>query len=133
MATSNVGKLLKDWRTAWEASNGAVPISFAIDKELAKGGASITDVLTAVALAKATPKDQRTKDQTELLKFADRTKRIQEAVLVEHCTETTQGSMFILEASHGYKRGSSDMNVTVQQKATPVWGQAQAAPEKTEG
>ena len=134
LKTKNIDReLLALWRSAWEQTDGSNPTGVAVDRELAKSGYSIADILNRIGMASVKPEAARTADENALIDFWKRTNAVSEMALVDKCaTGGVQGAMFLLKTKHGYREGT-DINLTSgkeQVKRVRRWGEGDEETEE---
>ena len=119
------------WGEAWEQTPGTNPYSIKIDRILRERGVSIHDIKTRVGIIRGKRQADRLDTEQELLVFADSLVFLAEQSMVDKCTESTQGAIFLLESKYGYRKGT-DLNITANAdvvKTVRKWG---AEAEKSE-
>lgn len=119
------------WMDAWERTAGTNPYSIKIDRMLRERGVSIHDIKTRIGVIRGKRQCDRLDTEQELLDFSESLVFLAEQSMVDKCTETTQGAIFLLESKYGYRKGT-DLNITANAdvvKTVRKWG---ADTEKTE-
>ena len=122
-------QMMKLWGEAWDASPCTNPYSVKIDRALREKGLSIHDVKTRVGIIRGKKVGDRLDTEQRFLDFADSLIFLAEQSMVDKCTETTQGAIFLLESKYGYRKGT-DLNITANAdvvKTVRQWGKE---PEK---
>lgn len=119
-------EICKYWLEAWKDSPGTNPYSGKIDKALREHGLTVHDVKTRVGIIRGKRQCDRLDTEQGLLDFADSLVFSAEQALVDKCTESTQGSIFLLESKYGYRKGqeikiSADTDTV---KTIRTWGAA---------
>lgn len=127
-------QMMKLWREAWDASPCTNPYSVKIDRMLREKGLSIHDVKTRVGIIRGKRVGDRLDSEQAFLDFADSLVFLAEQSMVDKCTETTQGAIFLLESKYGYRKGT-DLNITANAdvvKTVRKWGQETEKPAEAE-
>ena len=135
MAKTSDEAILRAWMKAWNDSDCTNPMGKEIDKRMMESGISIFDVHTRLGIIAGKPRKDRTQGENRLFDFWLRAKLVAENALVDKCTESTQGSMFILKSRYGYKDGMevSFTDKEDRNKVQRVWGNQkieESAPEE---
>lgn len=125
----------KYWLEAWRDSPGTNPYSGKIDRALREHGLTVHDVKTRVGIIRGKRQEDRLDTEQGLLDFADSLVFSAEQALVDKCTESTQGSIFLLESKYGYRKGqeiriSADTDTV---KTVRTWGSAASTETAPEG
>ena len=108
--------------------------SVKIDRMLREKGLSIHDVKTRVGIIRGKRVGDRLDSEQAFLDFADSLVFLAEQSMVDKCTETTQGAIFLLESKYGYRKGT-DLNITANAdvvKTVRKWGQETEKPAEAE-
>jgi len=120
------------WRKAYdEVESSSNPYSVRMDKYLKPHGFGVHDIKTRIGLVRRKRDRERTQEESDLLALDDELKFMSEQGLYDKCTETTQGSIFLLESRFGYRKGT-DVNLQVdpqQVKKVIRWGEEEPAGE----
>lgn len=144
MATIKVGprryvstsEMVTRWKEAWDEVGGSNPYSVRMDRVLKAYGFGVHDIKTRLGLIRAKRDKDRTEDEAELLFLDGELKFVSEQGLFDKCSETVQGSIFLLESKFGYRK-NADVNLnldTKQVKKVVRWGDEETqAPELKSG
>lgn len=102
------------WESAWDESPCTNPYSVKIDKALRAKGLSVNDIKVRVGVIRGKAARDRLDSEQELLDFSESLVFLAEQSMVDKCTESTQGAIFLLESKYGYRKGQ-DINITASQ------------------
>ena len=132
----STGEMVSRWKDAWDEVGGSNPYSVRMDKVLKPHGFGVHDIKTRLGLIRAKRDADRTEDEAELLMLDGELKFVSEQGLFDKCSETVQGSIFLLESKFGYRK-NADVNVNLdakQVKKVVRWGDEETqAPELRSG
>lgn len=116
-------KLLKWWKVAWEATEGTNPMSASIDRELAKHGFSIVDLMNRIGMIGLKKEKDWNRDEAALMAFFQRANAVAEMALVDKCASGgMQGAMFLLKTKYRYRDGGQRDDVVSEEKKVISWG-----------
>lgn len=102
MAKTNIKKLLKVWKTAWNNSNMANPLGMQVETEFINNGMSSYDVRVQLGIIKSKKADELDKDEIEFLEFWNKTNHIREMILNDRVSQNIAGQIFLLKTQYGY-------------------------------
>lgn len=102
MAKTNIKKLLKVWKTAWNNSNKANPLGMQVETEFINNGMSSYDVRVQLGIIKSKKADELDKDEIEFLEFWNKTNHIREMILNDRVSQNIAGQIFLLKTQYGY-------------------------------
>lgn len=120
----STGEMVTRWKEAWDEVGGSNPYSLRMDKFLKPHGFGVHDIKTRIGIVRAKRDSDRTEDEAELLTLDGELKFVSEQGLFDKCSETVQGSIFLLESKFGYRK-NADVNLNVdtkQVKKVLRWG-----------
>ena len=124
-------EMVELWRKAYdEVESTSNPYSVRFDKYLKPHGFGVHDIKTRIGIIRSKRDKDRTQDEADLLALDEELKFMSEQGLFDKCTETTQGSIFLLESKFGYKKGQ-DLNLNLnpeQVKKVIRWGEEEETP-----
>jgi len=125
-------EMVELWRSAYEnVESSSNPYSVRMDKYLKPHGFGVHDIKTRLGLIRSKRDKERTQDEIDLLNLDEELKFISEQGLYDKCTETTQGSIFLLESKFGYRK-NADVNVNIdpqQVRKVIRWGEEEPTGE----
>ena len=99
-------EMVSRWKDAWDEVGGSNPYSVRMDKVLKPHGFGVHDIKTRLGLIRAKRDQDRTEDEAELLMLDGELKFVSEQGLFDKCSETVQGSIFLLESKFGYRKNA---------------------------
>lgn len=123
------GEMVTRWKEAWDEVGGSNPYSVRMDRVLKEYGFGVHDIKTRLGLIRAKRDRDRTEDEAELLMLDGELKFVSEQGLFDKCSETVQGSIFLLESKFGYRK-NADVNVNLdakQVKKVVRWGDEESS------